>query len=87
MQDQRALLANTKLQYLFSLDLPSVVSGHHVAFLDPQETYFGAGETGRRFDIREPLTYQYRDQFSPYEDVLSCKISSGFFEGTLFRLP
>ncbi|PFX24292.1 Sacsin [Stylophora pistillata] len=68
-------------------DLPSVVSGHHVAFLDPQETYFGAGETGRRFDIREPLTYLYRDQFSPYEDVLSCKISSGVFDGTLFRLP
>ncbi|XP_078349603.1 sacsin-like isoform X1 [Oculina patagonica] len=68
-------------------DLPSVVSDHHIAFLDPQETYFGAGETGRRYDIREPLIHQYRDQFSPYENVLGCNISSGSFDGTLFRLP
>lgn len=69
------------------LDLPSVISDHHIAFLDPQETYFGTGETGRRYDIREPLMHQYRDQFSPYENVLGCDISSGYFNGTLFRLP
>ncbi|KAJ7365397.1 hypothetical protein OS493_005504 [Desmophyllum pertusum] len=68
-------------------DLPSVISDQHIAFLDPQETYFGAGETGRRYDISEPLIQQYRDQFSPYENVLGCKISSGMFDGTLFRLP
>ena len=69
------------------LDLPSVVSDHYIAFLDPQETYFGADETGRRYNIREPLLDQYRDQFTPYEDILGCKISSGYFDGTLFRLP
>ena len=31
--------------------------------------------------------HQYRDQFSPYENVLGCDISSGYFNGTLFRLP
>lgn len=68
-------------------DLPSVVSDHYVAFLDPQETYFGTDETGRRYNMRDPLLQEYRDQFTPYESVLGCKISSGYFNGTLFRLP
>ena len=68
-------------------DLPSVVSDSYIAFLDPQETYFGAGESGRRYNLCDPLLSQYRDQFSPYEDVLGCKISSGYLKGTLFRLP
>ncbi|XP_032241647.1 sacsin isoform X1 [Nematostella vectensis] len=68
-------------------DFPSVLSGTHIAFLDPQETFFGTGETGRRFNLSEPLLEQYPDQFSPYENVLGCKISSGVFDGTLFRLP
>ena len=37
--------------------------------------------------MREPLLQQYRDQFTPYENVLGCQISSGRFDGTLFRLP
>lgn len=64
-----------------------MVSDHYVAFLDPQETYFGAGETGRRYNTRDPLLQEYKDQFNPYENVLGCKISSGYFDGTLFRLP
>ncbi|XP_031565981.1 sacsin-like [Actinia tenebrosa] len=68
-------------------DLPSVVSDHFIAFLDPQETFFGAGETGRRFDLRDSLLERYSDQFAPYEDVLGCKISSGILNGTLFRFP
>ena len=72
---------------IISPDLPSVVSDHYIAFLDPQETYFGPDETGRRYNIREPLLQEFRDQFTPYENVLGCKISSGYFDGTLFRLP
>lgn len=68
-------------------DLPSVVSDHYIAFLDPQETFFGAGETGRRFDLRDSLLERYSDQFAPYEDVLGCKLSSGILNGTLFRFP
>ena len=64
-----------------------MVSDHYVAFLDPQETYFGASETGRRYNMRDPLLQEYKDQFNPYENVLGCKISSGYFDGTLFRLP
>ena len=72
---------------IFSSDLPSVVSDRYIAFLDPQETYFGADQTGRRYNIREPLLQEYKDQFTPYENVLGCKISAGYFDGTLFRLP
>lgn len=68
-------------------DLPSVVSDHYIAFLDPQETYFGAGETGQRFDLRNAPLARFGDQFAPYEDVMGCNISSGVFNGTLFRLP
>lgn len=77
------------LSYLsiFFSDLPSVVSDRYIAFLDPQETYFGADQTGRRYNIREPLLQEYKDQFTPYENVLGCNISSGYFDGTLFRLP
>ena len=69
-------------------DFPSVVSDHYVAFLDPQELYFGHEETGRRFDLRDRVSrHKYRDQFAPYEDVLGCTMSSGFYGGTLFRFP
>ena len=37
--------------------------------------------------MRDPLLQEYKDQFNPYENVLGCKISSGYFDGTLFRLP
>ncbi|KAK3750028.1 hypothetical protein QZH41_008668 [Actinostola sp. cb2023] len=76
-----------QLDAMKTIDLPSVVSDHYVAFLDPQETFFGAGETGRRFDLRDSLLAKYGDQFAPYEDVLGCNISSGVLNGTLFRLP
>lgn len=71
----------------FFQDLPSVISDRHVAFLDPQEVFFGSGETGRKYDLTDPLLHQFRDQFSPYENVLDCQISSGYYNGTLFRLP
>ena len=73
--------------YLSYTDLPSIVSGSSLAFLDPHEKYFKQGETGRRFDLAGELLTSYKDQFSPYENVLDCKISQGRYEGTLFRFP
>ena len=34
---------------LYSLDLPSIVSGNTVAFLDPHEKYFVRGQPGQAF--------------------------------------
>ena len=68
-------------------DLPGIVSGDTLAFLDPHEAYFERNESGQKFDLKEPLLEEFYDQFSPFEDVLGCKISAGCFEGTLFRFP
>ena len=71
----------------FILDLPGVVSGGCLAFLDPHETYFGRNETGQQFNLEDPLLEDFYDQFAPFENVLDCKISTGNYQGTLFRFP
>ncbi|KAL9954188.1 hypothetical protein ACROYT_G041691 [Oculina patagonica] len=68
-------------------DLPSIVSGDAIAFLDPHETHFGRSDTGQQFSLEDQLLHEYPDQFMPYEDVLDCKISTQFYNGTLFRFP
>ena len=74
---------------LFSVDLPGIVSGANVAFLDPHEIYFGRGESGRQFDIKHRLLQtQLYDQFSPFHDIFGCDLSNAkFYNGTLFRFP
>ncbi|XP_074631582.1 sacsin-like [Acropora palmata] len=68
-------------------DLPSIVSGDTIAFLDPHEVHFGRNETGKMFSLDERPLQEHRDQFLPYEDILDCKISTQFYNGTLFRFP
>ena len=63
------------------------MSGDSVVFLDPHETHFGRGETGQRFSLEDELLEIHEDQFKPYENVLDCKISTQFYNGTLFRFP
>lgn len=63
------------------------MSGDAIAFLDPHEIHFGRSETGRQFSLGDQPLRQCRDQFLPYEDVLDCKISTQFYNGTLFRFP
>ncbi|RMX40564.1 hypothetical protein pdam_00016575, partial [Pocillopora damicornis] len=68
-------------------DLPSIVSGDCIVFLDPHEIHFGRGETGQQFSLEDELLENHEDQFKPYENVLDCKISTRFYNGTLFRFP
>ncbi|XP_067026078.1 sacsin-like [Acropora muricata] len=68
-------------------DLPSIVSGDTIAFLDPHEVHFDRNETGKMFSLNDRPLQEHRDQFLPYEDVLDCKISTQFYNGTLFRFP
>ncbi|XP_074631900.1 sacsin-like [Acropora palmata] len=68
-------------------DLPSIVSGDAIAFLDPHEVHFDRNETGKMFSLKDRPLQEHRDQFLPYEDVLDCKISTQFYNGTLFRFP
>ena len=63
------------------------MSGDAIVFLDPHETHFGRTETGQRFSLEDQPLREYPDQFMPYEDVLDCKISKQYYNGTLFRFP
>ena len=63
------------------------MSGNAIAFLDPHEVHFERNETGKMFSLNDRPLREHTDQFLPYEDVLDCKISTQFYNGTLFRFP
>ena len=70
------------------VDLPSIVSGETVAFLDPHEKYFVRGQPGQAFCMEEPLLTENYDQFEPFHEIFDCSLSQGnHFRGTLFRFP
>ena len=72
----------------FLLDLPSIVSGDTVAFLDPHEKYFVRGEPGQAFSISQPLLRKHFDQFAPFHRIFDCDLNQGkLYTGTLFRFP
>lgn len=69
-------------------DLPSIVSGDTVAFLDPHEKYFVRGEPGQAFSMEDPLLAENHDQFDPFHMIFNCNLNQGsYFKGTLFRFP
>ncbi|XP_041473876.1 sacsin-like [Lytechinus variegatus] len=77
-------------------DLPSIMSDQGLAFIDPLEEHFfdskGRVMTGCRFSLRSDreIFSKCHDQFQPYNDVfpgVTGGISSGYFDGTLFRFP
>ena len=74
--------------FIISLDLPSIVSGKRVAFLDPHEKYFEHGEPGREFSIADPLLENHFDQFKPFHKIFDCDLKhQSYYSGTLFRFP
>ncbi|XP_028392515.1 sacsin-like [Dendronephthya gigantea] len=69
-------------------DLPSIVSGNTVAFLDPHEKYFVRGEPGQAFSTQEPLLAEHLNQFEPFHHIFDCNLDQGnYYHGTLFRFP
>ncbi|CAB3987754.1 Hypothetical predicted protein [Paramuricea clavata] len=69
-------------------DLPSIVSGNTVAFLDPHEKYFVRGEPGQAFSTGDPLLAENFDQFKPFHQIFDCNLNQGnCYSGTLFRFP
>lgn len=83
-----------------SADLPCILSGMHLGFMDPQEQIFGEREGGFRWYMDDPEHQEalttMRDQFQPFRDIVSLisndKWSSvvterQYFNGTIFRFP
>ena len=66
-------------------DLPSILSGKILAFLEPHEEVW-PGKSGRRFTLLECHS-KHQDSLAPYDGV--CGFSAGMdsFPGTLFRFP
>lgn len=80
---------------LFFLDLPSVLSGEKLFFIDPHEKYFlykGCRTSGYLWNLKERKKeiQRVRHHFEPFHDILSTfdeSFKDGFFRGTLFRFP
>ncbi|CAI2176639.1 9091_t:CDS:2, partial [Funneliformis geosporum] len=74
-------------------DLPSIVSGKYIAFLDPNAKFLPAQgypprrRRGTRINfIEKEFKKCFSDQCYPYEAIEGCDLSKEF-KGTLFRLP
>jgi len=77
-------------------DLPSVISGERLFFIDPHERYFlfhGDRTSGYLWNMKERRSEldQIPDQFAPFADSIcgSAKniLEVGHYPGTLFRFP
>ncbi|KAI8499261.1 hypothetical protein Bbelb_230250 [Branchiostoma belcheri] len=78
-------------------DLPMILSGHHVAILDPQEDIFlinGRTQPGRKWHLQKHAEeiQSLQDQFSPFKNLFDFEgaedpFKTGFFNGTIFRFP
>jgi sacsin len=74
--------------FFISIDLPSIVSGNTVAFLDPHEKYFVFGQPGQAFSMGDSLLAEKFDQFEPFHQIFDCNLNQGnCYSGTLFRFP
>lgn len=80
--------------YAFNVtDLPSIVSGEYITFLDPQARFLPAtGDPPKRRSsirinfIKEEFKKNFPDQCHPYEAIKGCDFTKEF-KGTLFRFP
>ncbi|XP_022809376.1 sacsin-like [Stylophora pistillata] len=77
-------------------DLPSILSGTKIGFIDPHEDHFNKGprerRTGYRWHLRKSSENMNAipDQFLPYKGIFDCTeevFSEGCYRGTLFRFP
>ena len=72
-------------------DVPSIVSGEHVVFLDPHRKYLpgtaGFSRPGMKIRfVGTRIKQQFPDQFDPFCNYFGCDMENQF-NGTLFRFP
>ena len=76
---------------IFILDLPSILSGQRIGFIDPHEEHFSENRSRRTgFDCRLNTGHATPDQIAPYKGVFDCDeevFHRGHYDGTLFRFP
>ena len=79
-----ASLELTEILIKTSIDVPSIVSGDKLAYLDPQETIW-EGKSGRLFELSEVLG---TDNLSPFHGIADFnRENTSYYPKTLFRFP
>ena len=69
---------------MHTVDLPTIVSGNRLAYLDPHEEIWPR-ETGQWYDIDRNA--RYTDTFAPFENLRGFSVQNARYNGTLFRFP
>ena len=69
---------------MHTVDLPTIVSGNRLAYLDPHEEIWPR-ETGQWYDIDGNA--RYTDTFAPFENLRGFSVRNARYNGTLFRFP
>ena len=69
---------------MHTVDLPTIVSGNRLAYLDPHEEIWPR-ETGQWYDIDGNA--RYTDTFAPFENLCGFSVRNTRYNGTLFRFP
>ena len=71
-------------------DLPSVLSGNMLAFIDPQQCCFQSTSHGWNFEKKADCLIRLRQQFEPFHGLFGCSdvgLRRGSYKGTIFRMP
>ena len=71
----------------FPIDLPVIISGKKLAYLEPQEKVW-KGESGQWFDISELQDQGFQDSLAPFNGICDFSASTTCdYCGTVFRFP
>ena len=69
------------------VDLPTIVSGDKICYIDPQKTVWK--DAGCIYKLPKEHPAEYTDSFAPFkfENPCALKEFNGHYKGTLFRFP
>ena len=70
--------------FCIAVDLPTILSGNRLAYLDPHEEIWPK-ETGQWYDIDKNTDCS--DTFAPFNNLCGFTSHTGYYHGTLFRFP
>ena len=81
-----SLVMQKKSFYFPNTDLPVVISGERLAYMEPQEKVWPE-KSGRSYSIRNIYTQNKLDSLAPFEGVAGFSSRDRIYPGTLFRFP
>jgi len=79
-------MRSTRLLFLLDVDLPIIISGRKLAYMEPQEKVW-PGRSGRSYSIWKTYTQRKLDSLKPFEGVAGFSAQAGIYPRTLFRFP